>query len=247
MVTITVHCPHCESDALVRNGRAPNSKQKYLCRACDRQSRDELTPHAYSDERREEILRAYEERSSLRGLERAFGVSRNTVVAWLKKKADRLPPLSETVMIPAATANPASTILELDELWSFVLKKTNQAWIWIALCRQTRQVVAYAIGDRSQTTCRRLWEAIPSAYQVGHCFTDFWMVYQAVIPEVQHSAVGKETGETAHVERWNNTLRQRLARFVRKTLPFSKSLMMHEACLRLFLHRYNLERACILQ
>jgi hypothetical protein len=37
-----------------------------------------------------------------------------------------------------------ATILELDELWSFVLKKTNQAWIWIALCRKTRQVVAYA-------------------------------------------------------------------------------------------------------
>jgi hypothetical protein len=46
-------------------------------------------------------------------------------------------------------------------------------------------------------------------------------------------------GETAHVERWNNTLRQRLARFVRKTLSFSKDPEMHEACLNLFLHRYN--------
>jgi insertion element IS1 protein InsB len=62
----------------------------------------------------------------------------------------------------------------------------------------------------------------------------------------QHLAGGKETGETAHVERWNKTLRQRLARFVRKTLSFSKSLFMHEACLRLFLHRYNCERASIL-
>jgi len=53
--------------------------------------------------------------------------------------------------------------------------------------------------------------------------------------------VGKETGETAHVERWNNILRQRPARFVRKTLSFSKSDLMHEICLRLFLHRYNLE------
>jgi hypothetical protein len=46
-------------------------------------------------------------------------------------------------------------------------------------------------------------------------------------------------GETAHVERWNNTLRQRLARFVRKTLSFAKDPEMHEACLNLFLHRYN--------
>lgn len=75
----------------MRNGRAPNGKQQYLCRAGHRQSREDPTPHAYSDERREEILRASEERSSLRGLERTFGVSRNAVIAWLKKKRLSLP------------------------------------------------------------------------------------------------------------------------------------------------------------
>ena len=144
----------------------------------------------------------------------------------------------ETVIVPEANDADAS-VLELDELWSFVMKKTNQAWIWIALCRKTRQVVAYAVGDRSEKTCRCLWQSIPSAYRAGHCYTDFWKAYQAVIPEEQHTAAGKETDETAHVERLNNTLRQRLARFVRKTLSFSKSLVMHDACLKLFLHRYN--------
>lgn len=70
MVTIIVRCPHCQNDALVRNGWAPNGKGKYLCHACRRQSREDPTPHAYPEERREEILHAYEERSSLRGLER---------------------------------------------------------------------------------------------------------------------------------------------------------------------------------
>jgi len=126
-------------------------------------------------------------------------------------------------------------------MWSCVLKQACKRWIWIALCRHTRQVVAYAIGDRSETTCQRLWERIPAAYRAAHCYSDFWEAYQKVIPEEQHTAVGKETGETAHVERWNNILRQRLARFVRKTLSFSKSDLMHEICLRLFLHRYNLE------
>ena len=153
--------------------------------------------------------------------------------------------MSETLLPPARNAAEA-TILELDELWSFVLKKTNKAWIWIALCRKTRQVVAYAIGDRSEKTCRKLWEAIPQVYRVGHCYTDFWNAYQAVIPEEQHTAGGKETGATAHVERWNTPLRQRLARFVRKRLSFSKSLFRQEACLTLFLHGYNLERANML-
>src|SRR5215203_6972449 len=70
--------------------------------------------------------------------------------------------------------------------------------------------------------------------------SDFWKAYGEVILEERHEAVGKKSGETAHIERWNNTLRQRLSRFVRMTLSFSKSDRMHELCLRLFLHRYNL-------
>ena len=57
----------------------------------------------------------------------------------------------------------------------------------------SRQVVAYAVGDRSKKTCQRLWEAIPQGYRLGQCFTDFLRVYASVIPEAQHTAVGKET------------------------------------------------------
>ena len=55
-----------------------------------------------------------------------------------------------------------------------------------------------------------------------------------------HQAVGKERGETAHVERCNNTLRQRLARFVRKTRSFSKSDVNHPIVTKWFIAEYNL-------
>jgi len=127
----------------------------------------------------------------------------------------------------------------MDEVWSFVLKRCHKRWVWLALCRRTRQVVAYAIGDRREAACRLLWQRIPAAYKSGWLYTDFWESYQAVLPPQQHRPGGKEAGETNHIERWNNTLRQRLARFVRKTLSFSKSDVMHENCLLLFLHYYN--------
>ncbi len=154
------------------------------------------------------------------------------------KKEKNLPQLRETLIEPDPQ-EPAATVLELDELWSFVLKRANKRWIWIALCRATRQVVAYMVGDRSRATCRKLWGRIPLAYRTAHCYSDFWEAYQLVIPAAQHTAAGKETGLTAHVERWNNTLRQRLGRFVRKSLSFSKSEKMHDICLRLFLYDYN--------
>jgi len=162
-----------------------------------------------------------------------------------KKKAAKLPPLRKTLIAPDPN-DPNATILELDELWSFVFKKSNKVWVWIALCRKTRQVVARSVGDRSEKTCRELWNNIPEEYRTGHCFTDFWKIYQLVIPEEQLTQVGKETGETAHVERWNCTLRQRLSRFIRKTLSFSKSTLMHTVCLDLFLYRYNVDRAILL-
>ena len=59
---------------------------KYRCHICGRRSRENPTPNAYPEARREEILHAYQERSSLRGLTRTFGVSRATVSSWIKKK-----------------------------------------------------------------------------------------------------------------------------------------------------------------
>ena len=133
--------------------------------------------------------------------------------------------------------------LELDEMWSFVRRKANKRWVWLALCKQTRQIVACVIGGRGVATCHRLWNNIPETYKQGIVFTDFWEAYKSVIPDAQHQAVGKDSGLTAHVERFNNTVRQRLARFVRKTLSFSKSEHMHLICLHLFLVRYNLDIA----
>ena len=131
-------------------------------------------------------------------------------------------------------------MLEWDELWSFVRSKEEPTWVWVALDRETRQVVAGCLGDRSEESCRFLWEQVPAPWRQATCYTDFWAAYQSVIPKDQHRAVGKQAGGTAHVERWNNTLRQRLGQFVRKTLSFSKCDYLHNTRLVLFLHRYNL-------
>ncbi len=37
------------------------------------------------------------------------------------------------------------------------------------------------LGIAAGKTCQRLWETIPDSYRAGHCFTDFWVTYQAVI------------------------------------------------------------------
>ena len=112
------------------------------------------------------------------------------------------------------------------------------------MCRRTRQIVAFVIGNQSETTCRKLWEQIPPAYKGCQSYSDFWEAYQLVFPEETHEYVGKESGQTNHMERWYNRLRQSNARFVRKTLAFSKSDIMHEIVLRSFIIKHNLSLTC---
>ena len=115
-------------------------------------------------------------------------------------------------------------MLEWDELWSFVGNKRTQCWLWLALEVETRLVVGCAIGPRTDKTAQALWHSLPPQYrQRAVLYTDFWQSYPKVFPTKRHRPVGKETGLTNHVERLNNTLRQRCARLVRKTLSFSKS------------------------
>ena len=71
-------------------------------------------------------------------------------------------------------------------------------------------------------------------YKRAHSDSDFWEAYQKAFPKETHRSVGKASGQTNHVERWNNTLRQWLARYTRKTLSFSKSDEYHYWVTHLF-------------
>ena len=89
MVTETVSCPHCQSLDLIRHGTTDDGRQRYKCHDCGRRRRAAPRSNAYTTEEQATILRAYQERSSLRGLTRTFGVSRTTVAQWIKKKPGR--------------------------------------------------------------------------------------------------------------------------------------------------------------
>ena len=68
-----------------------------------------------------------------------------------------------------------------------------------------------------------------------------------MIPEEQHRATAKEEGEASHVERWINTLRQRLslASCVRRS-PFPSRPRYTICSLKVFICRSNLERQSII-
>jgi insertion element IS1 protein InsB len=70
--------------------------------------------------------------------------------------------------------------------------------------------------------------------------------YKGVVPAERHRAITKKARKTNHIERFNNTLRQRLSRVVRETLSFSKKLAHHIGAIKYFICHYNLTRAAAL-
>lgn len=122
--TIVTHrCPKCGSEDLVRNGHDYKGDQKYHCKSCASYGTLHAQPR-YDERMRTQVKRAVLERLSLRGIERLFGLLRRTVADWIESWAEHLPPL-ETTLVTAQ----AEDVLELDEVWLFVLKKANQRWV----------------------------------------------------------------------------------------------------------------------
>ena len=129
-------------------------------------------------------------------------------------------------------------------MWSFVSLKVNKQWIWLAIDRDTREIVGCYVGKRNSQSAQKLWASLPGVYrQCAVCYTDFWESYEQVIPSKRHQATGKESGQTNHIERLNNTFRQRISRLVRKSLSFSKKLDNHMGAIWYFIHDYNAQLA----
>jgi len=118
--------------------------------------------------------------------------------------------------------------IQCDEMWSFVGNKNNKQWIWLAIDVLTKEIVGVYIAQRDKDGARGLGNSRPAVYrQCAVSYTEFWSAYGIVFPKKRHKAVGKDTGQTNYIERFNNTMRQRISRLARKPLSFSKKLSNH--------------------
>jgi insertion element IS1 protein InsB len=124
---------------------------------------------------------------------------------------------------------------EVDEMWSFVGKKTEPRWLWHALDHGTGKVLAYVFGRRKDEVFLQL-KALLTPFRITRYYTDYWGAYERNLPPEVHSP-GKRN--TQQIERKHLTLRTRLKRLVRKTICFSKSIQMHDVVIGLFINRYE--------
>ena len=123
-------------------------------------------------------------------------------------------------------------------MWSFVGTKKRARWLWHALDHHSGRVLAYVVGSRKDAVFLKL-QALLAAFGITRYYTDKAGVYQRHLPPDQHR-VGKLTMQK--IEREHLTLRTRLKRLARKTLCFSRSRLMHDLLIGLYMNRVEFGR-----
>lgn len=109
-------CPYCQStEGQVKNGLNASGTQRWLCRSCRRTYTPEPKPNGYAEATRLEAVKLYVDGMNLRRIARTLKVNHQSVANWVKAQADQLP----DAPVPGEVA-----IVELDELFTFVEKKS---------------------------------------------------------------------------------------------------------------------------
>ena len=124
---------------------------------------------------------------------------------------------------------------ELDEMWSFVQNKENQRWLWHAIDHTTGKVLAYVLGERTDKVFLKLKDLL-EPFGITKFYTDGWGAYERKLAPTQHQ-IGK--ANTQKVERKHLTLRTRIKRLARRTICFSKSVVIHDVVIGLYINRYE--------
>jgi insertion element IS1 protein InsB len=245
--TAHTYCPRCLSANIKKNGVfGKHFRQQYKCKSCGKKFSLHSNTYYINAERKTLIGSLLLERISLRGICRAIKVSLTWLMGYLREIWADLPAdLCFKITTRRKSLQGHFYVrmekCEADEVWSFVQNKGNKQYIWFVQHRETRQIIAFEVGDRSRETAQKLWAKIPPNIQEnGLFYTDDWDSYKTVIPEAQH-LYDKYKKHTNHIERFNNTLRQRCSRLVRENLAFSKSLNNHILAIQFFICHYNLE------
>ena len=118
----------------------------------------------------------------------------------------------------------------MDEIRTFVKKKTRSIWISYAIRRDTKKVVAFVVGRRTKRILSVVLKTLSLA-RAKRILTDKLNIYRSLVEKKIHSTTIRGTN---HIERNHLTLGTHLKRLNRRTICFSRSIAMLTACLRIY-------------
>lgn len=128
----------------------------------------------------------------------------------------------------------------MDEMWSFVNKKSQQCWLWWAIDHNTRKPVAFWFGTREHKNLGKLLELL-EPLNIGKVYTDGNYAY---IERISSEKLIIDKKNTQRIERKHLSLRTWNSRLVRKGIRFSKSEQMHKISVGYTINTRMFGRSC---
>lgn len=222
--TVGKACKHCHSEEVVKSGVLRN-KQRYKCKNCKRYYQENTTKKRANLRRQKEIINLYLEGTPIRSIARFLKISHTWVIKWIKKYSRQI-----KIFLPLYVSD-----IEIDELYLFIGSKKKKRWLWTALCRHSKRILAFYIGQRSRGAITKLYERI-KPIECHYYHTDSYKGFLTVFPKEKHKRTYSGTNT---IEGFHSSLRHYQSRFRRRSKCYSKSETMVNASMAIMMDKYN--------
>ena len=218
-VGVSMQCPFCKGFEVIRYGKTCQGKQRYRCKACQKFFLNVYTKLAYLPCVAGKIKRLLKEGCGIRSISRLLRIATATVMRKILQISRRLIPPQVYI----------GKEYEVDEIYTYVGSKDKLYWIVYAMEKDTRRVVDFAIGRRTNNTLRKITDRLILSC-ASKVYTDKLLNYKYLLPPSIHSTKYRGTNYT---ERHHLTIRTHLKRLNRRSICYSKSAILLSACLKI--------------
>lgn len=215
-----MNCKKCTSQRIVKNGKNRSGIQRYLCKdcCCSFQKDYQYVSCTISDK---SVISLVKESCGIRSVARILSISPNTVIR-------RILNISRTLKRPYPILK--GKIYEVDELFTYVRHKNNRICVAYSYEPKTRNILDISVGRRTKTNLKKVTDTLVLS-EAKTIYTDGLDIYQKLIPESIHKIHRRCTN---HIERQNLTLRTHVKRLNRRTICYSKSVVMLYAIVKIY-------------
>lgn len=205
---------------MIKYGKTKSGNQRYICKGCKRTRVGNYVYQAYKPDVDKNIIQFTKEGLGIRSASRILKISTTTLLK-------RIVLIAKNISQPIISRGKS---YEVDEICTYIRHKQNFIWLVYALEKDSKKVVSFNVGKRTNKTLSRVLDTLKLS-EAKKIFTDKLKNYKYLIDSKLHSV--KRFG-TNHIERQNLTLRIHLKRLNRRTICFSKSLIVLISVLKIY-------------
>ena len=213
------HCNDCNIK-MIKYGRTKSDNQRYRCNSCKKTTVGRYVYRAYETSINQNIILLTKEGLGIRSTSRVLGISATTLLKRIIAIANGI---SHPIISKGKT-------YEVDEMRSYIKRKDRLVWIVYALDRETKRVVSFNVGSRTNKTLNVVLTTLKLA-EAKKIYTDGLNHYKYLISKKVHIV---KRFATNHIERQNLSLRTHLKRLNRRTICFSRSVLVLISVLEIY-------------